>query len=139
MQRTQNVRGAAEQGQERSRKTERRLHLMQSRIRFSFLRQGGSGVFVKVQDRSEEYIEESQRAIQTRIGEHHNQARNRYTETAWGEHMKLHPTQQVGKDTIFTASLVTIEEKPTKRKVREALEIQHRQSSLNRNKGWAVN
>ena len=48
MQRTQNVRGAAEQGQERSRKTERRLHLVQSEITFLFLRQGGSGVSVKV-------------------------------------------------------------------------------------------
>ena len=88
----------------------------------------GAMYLLKCKICSEEYIGESQRAIRTRIGEHHNQARNRYTETAWGEHMNLHPTVQVGKDTIFTASLVTIEEKPAKLKVREALEIQHRQS-----------
>ena len=50
MQRTQNVRGAAEQRLARSRKTERQLHLVQSEITFSFLRQGRSDVSVNVQD-----------------------------------------------------------------------------------------
>ena len=139
MQRTQNVRGATEQGQERSRKTERRLHFGKAGLDSRFCDREGAVYLLKCNICSEEYIGESQRAIRTRIGEDHNLARNRYTETAWGEHMKLHPTVQVAKDKIFTTSVVTIEEKPGNRKVREALEIQHQLPIVNRNKGWAVN
>ena len=72
----------------------------------------GAVYLLKCKICSEEYIGESQRAIRIKIGEPNNQACNRYTETAWREHMKLHPTVEVGKDTIFTASLVTKKKSP---------------------------
>ena len=88
---------------------------------------------------SEEYVGESHRAIRTRIAEHHMQARNRYSETAWGEHMKTHPQKKVDKEPVFTARLLAIERNDIARKAREAIEIRERRPTINRNKGWTIN
>ena len=86
---------------------------------------------------SEEYVGETQRAIRTRIGEHHMQARNRTAETPWGDHMrKHHPGENINKEPIFSAKVLATVTNSSKRKTREAIEIRDRQPSINRSKGW---
>ena len=85
------------------------------------------------------YIGETHRKVRERIGEHHFPARNKKTDTAWGEHMRTeHPDLTINKAPIFTAKLIATSTKHTVRKFREAMEIRDRKPTVNRSKGWAL-
>ena len=88
---------------------------------------------------SETYIGESQRAIRTRLKEHHLHARNRYAETPWGEHMQSHPEHSVSKEPVFTARILALEHTVATRRLREAIEIREYRPAINRNSGWTIN
>ena len=87
---------------------------------------------------SEEYVGETQRPVRTRLQEHHNQARNRCKETPWGMHMLSHPEQIVGKNPVFAATILAIENNVTTRRTREAIEIRDRRPSINNSRGWTL-
>ena len=86
----------------------------------------------------EEYVGETKRVIRARVGEHHFAARNRQTNTAWGEHMKRHPEVTVGKKPVFDVRILASTRSSTTRKLREAVEIRDRKPGINRCKGWVL-
>ena len=87
----------------------------------------------------EEYVGESQRPIRTRLQEHHADARKRTKNTPWGDHMKhCHPDTPVDKTPVFRATILAIELRVTRRKIREAIEIRDCKPKINKNKGWKL-
>ena len=87
----------------------------------------------------EHYVGETSRKLRERTAEHHFQARNRKSETAWGEHMKqVHPSATIGKAPIFNVELIATSRNDVTRKFREAVEIRDRQPTINRNQGWSL-
>ena len=86
-----------------------------------------------------EHVGETSRKLRERTAEHHFQARNRKSETAWGEHMKeVHPSATIGKTPIFNVELIATSRNDVTRKFREAVEIRNRQPTINRNQGWSL-
>ena len=86
----------------------------------------------------EEYVGESQRSIRTRLQEHQADARKRSKDTPWGEHMMRHMDAVIGKEPVFTANILAIEQAIVRRKVREAIEIRDRKPMINKNRGWRL-
>ena len=84
-------------------------------------------------------VGESQRPIRTRLQEHHADARKRTKNTPWGDHMKhCHPDTPVDKTPFFRATILAIELRVTRRKIREAIEIRDRKPQINKTKGWKL-
>ena len=87
------------------------------------------------------YIGETERGVATRVKEHNADARNQVTNTIWGLHYRAHHRHihlNTTESAFSAVSIVAQESDRAKRRLREAVEIQHLKPQINVTDGWAL-
>ena len=91
--------------------------------------------------RTEYYIGETERSLETHLKEHNGEARRRTRDKPWGDHMRnKHSRRRLRlRDSAFTAvSVLAREGDRASRKLREAVEIRNLAPKINTNAGWSL-